>query len=293
MTRTLIALLVICHSATIFAENENLVDKSLRYFATTQSDNGSWIVEDPNLSSAEWPLVDQNEATTAASGLVVLTFLGAGYDHKTPNRFRKVVKRGLEFLVSNQQADGLFAPHVWTHALATLAVSEAYAMTNDPALRPVGQSAVDNLLHAQLRDSQGRARAWGVNNSAAEWHLWSTALTVMALRSARAGGLTVSNDRIDNSGMDGARQWLHEQLADGDRPLGVSPGSNEARVGPVGLMMVFAGMRVGDELLDQRAAAITVESPQFAAAMPNRAAEIWMATLCQFQYGGDEWLAWD
>jgi AICAR transformylase/IMP cyclohydrolase PurH len=47
---------------------------------------------------------------TAATGLALLAFFGAGHDH-FDGRYRDTVRRGLEFLISVQKPDGdLFLP---------------------------------------------------------------------------------------------------------------------------------------------------------------------------------------
>ena len=93
------------------------------------------------------------EADTAVTGLALLAFLGAGYT-QADGRYQRVVGRGLDFLVASQKPDGdLRGPSkavgMYCHAMATLALSEAYALTGDPKLRGPVERAVRFLAEAQ------------------------------------------------------------------------------------------------------------------------------------------------
>src|SRR5262249_33517772 len=79
------------------------------------------------------------EADTALSGLALLTYLGAGYTH-SDGRYADNVQRGLDFLISQQKSDGDLRGRsrvvgMYCHAMATLALCEAYALTGDSHLR--------------------------------------------------------------------------------------------------------------------------------------------------------------
>ena len=51
-----------------------------------------------------------SQADGAATGLALLAFLGAGYDHYD-DKYQAAVQRGLEFLLASQQQDGgLYLP---------------------------------------------------------------------------------------------------------------------------------------------------------------------------------------
>ena len=49
--------------------------------------------------------------------------------------------RGLTFLIQHQDLNGYFGGQMYSHALATIALCEAYGMTADPELRPAAQRA--------------------------------------------------------------------------------------------------------------------------------------------------------
>jgi hypothetical protein len=92
------------------------------------------------------------ESRTAATGLGLLPFLGAG---QTPERgiYREHVKRGLAWLVSAQKADGDLRSgigNMYSHGIASIALCEAYMLTKDPALRGPAQKS-DRLYRQSAR----------------------------------------------------------------------------------------------------------------------------------------------
>jgi hypothetical protein len=94
------------------------------------------------------------EANTAATGLALLAFLGAGYSH-LDDRHGKTVDAGIRYLVRNQKANGDFftggSPNVWfySHGIATIALCEAYGMTRDKNLREPAQKGIDFIVATQ------------------------------------------------------------------------------------------------------------------------------------------------
>jgi hypothetical protein len=90
----------------------------------------------------------------AASSLALLAFESGGYtplsrstctDACTKRRvsFGAVVRRGLERLIARQDAAGRLDPSATGHALAALALAEAFGLTNTAAFRAPAQKALD------------------------------------------------------------------------------------------------------------------------------------------------------
>lgn len=169
------------------------------------------------------------EADTAVTGLALLAFLGAGQT-QTDGRYQRVVGRGLDFLVASQKPDGdLRGPSkavgMYCHAMATLALSEAYALTGDPKLRGPVERAVRFLADAQYpgllgwryapADEITRKPAEGNRGWSYEPHppVGDTSVlgwVVMVLKSARELGVDVPA-----SAERSARSWL-DRVADGN-----------------------------------------------------------------------------
>ena len=132
-----------------------------------------------------------NPSRVEATGLVLLTYLGAGYTHDT-GRYKDVVRRGLEYLVKqaktakpvgnlsdNKQA-GIIA-----HCVATAALCEAYSMSNDAALREPAHAAIKFLVECQCADG-----GW---SAARKKHadMTTTGWALQALAAARIAELEV------------------------------------------------------------------------------------------------------
>jgi hypothetical protein len=81
---------------------------------------------------------------------------------------------------------GYFGAGMYSHALATMAMCEAYGMTKDPALKQSAQAAVNLIVNSQ-HDKGG----WRYGPSKQPGDLSVTGFQVMALETAKAAGLTV------------------------------------------------------------------------------------------------------
>ena len=120
-------------------------------------------------------------------GLELLSYLSAGYDHKTPNTYKKTVTVLIDTLLAAQSADGRMGTDARDHAIATLALAEAYAMTNDPRLKLPAQLGEDWIIRAS--DAGPEAR-WSANSDLSIWDM-------MAIKSGAAGGLSVTMKRMN------------------------------------------------------------------------------------------------
>ena len=78
------------------------------------------------------------ESDTGATGLALLPMLGAGYIHTVKSKYQDTVRRGIFWLVDHQQPDGnLFIgpagmAFMYSHAIATMALCEAYGLSPGP-----------------------------------------------------------------------------------------------------------------------------------------------------------------
>lgn len=186
------------------------IDSGLRWLKRHQSADGSWdavnyVRNCEDNTKCEPGTLQAGDTNVAMTGYAVLCFLGAGYDHKTPNKYSKVVTKGLEYLVSVQKKDGLMGERNYEHAVATMALAESFAMTNDPALKTPAQNGVNVILARQSKGKSNYGLAWDyVNPNDNRLDTSVTGWNVMALKSALAGGLQVKD------GMTGAKQWLKE-----------------------------------------------------------------------------------
>lgn len=179
------------------AQSEAAVHSALQWLARNQNDDGGWsprVLE----GGVERRIGGHDrkgagsEADTGITGLVILAFLGSGHTH-WEGMHRQVVKRGVEFLVRKQARDGnmagsarLFA-RMYCHSMATLAISEAYAMTGDPQLSPAVKRAAAYTIWAQHPRVGGWRYQPGDRGDMSQFG-WQ----VMALRSAQYAGVEIS-----------------------------------------------------------------------------------------------------
>jgi hypothetical protein len=129
-------------------EADDLVARGLEFLKRAQQDDGRWrLGAYPGADAESAPKLSTD---TAATGLAVLCFLGAGHDH-FDGPYADTVRRGLEFLLSVQKDDGdLYLPAdplsnscawMYSHGIATMALCEAVGMTGDPHIRPAAARA--------------------------------------------------------------------------------------------------------------------------------------------------------
>ena len=89
-----------------------------------------------------------------ATALALLPFLGAGQTH-LEGKYKQTVLKGLKFLINNQRpagGGGTFSEregNMYSHGLCTIALTEAYAMTNDRNLIAPAQAAINYIVYAQ------------------------------------------------------------------------------------------------------------------------------------------------
>jgi len=183
----------------ITRESEAAVAAALRWLVSMQSDNGRW---DPRASSAGSGLAADGEnrqgagahADTALTGLSLLALLASGHTH-LEGEYRDSVRRGLEFLLAVQDSTGnlgatnnLFERN-YCHAMATCALSEAYAMTRDKRLLPAVTAAIGYTVRTQDRASGSWRYQAGQPGDTSQlgWQL-------MALRSGEIGGIAMPRE---------------------------------------------------------------------------------------------------
>ncbi len=207
-------------------DSDRAVEAGLDFLARHQSADGRWSLhrfaagKDYRLPRTEelvgtgrHPDLTLNpmHSDTAATGLALLAFLGAGYTHQQ-GKYKQEVAGGLQHLMSNQKSNGdLYsgnARYVWlySHGIASIALCEAYGMTRDPALRAPAQKALDFIVAAQSAEGGWRyAPGVGSDTSVSGWQ-------VMALKSGQLAGLKVPADCLKR-----VERWLDYAHPSGDK----------------------------------------------------------------------------
>jgi len=119
---------------------ESTVNAGLIWLQKAQSKDGHWSCKDWD-GGADYDV--------GMTGLALLAYLGAGYTH-TKGPYKDTVKGGLEWLRAQQHPNGSFPfKTFYEQGIAAMAVSEAYGMTQSPAIGRMAQKAVDYICQVQ------------------------------------------------------------------------------------------------------------------------------------------------
>ena len=153
--------------------------------------------------------------------MATLAFLGAGYTHKD-GEFKLTVKKALRYLQTIQTDDGCFGPkedeqYVYNHAICTMAMVEAYAMTAVARLKAPSQMAVEFIAYAQNQDPDRGWLGWRYGVRTGESDGSVTGWMVLALKSARVAGLD-----IPQRCWDGATQLYDDLTSNPDEEEGIT-----------------------------------------------------------------------
>jgi len=175
--------------------SEAAVERGLRWLAAQQHAEGHWTFYHPEKPTrAPYQNPGTETSTTAATAMVLLPFLGAGYTH-AGGQYEQVVGRGLYYLnrtaVFGPQGADLREGTMYAQGLAALALCEAYTMTRDPTLRDTAQKAIDFIVYAQDKKGGGWRYTPGEpgDTTVTGWQL-------MALTSAQKAGLSVPSPTL-------------------------------------------------------------------------------------------------
>lgn len=301
--------------------SEGAVEASLRWFKRHQSANGSWETDTYYQNCTEGAKCEPggdarghgSDCNVAMTGYAVLCFLGAGYDHKTPNKYKTTVKKGIDWMLSVQKADGYLGDRNYEHPVAVMALAEGYAMTADPELRGPAQKGIDQILAHQNQDKAPGAdgysggMGWDYTKPNARNDSSVTGWNIMALKSGLAGGLNIGK------GMEGAKRWLeaHWKASNEIAQAGTkiwkdataydktafyytwNHEKNALEGGPgresIGLVCaIFLGHLGGDIMAETLANTVMEKQMNI-----NNTYYNYYNTMAIFQMGGDRWTKWN
>lgn len=181
------------------SHTERAVEVGLAWLASVQDEDGAWRARSfanhlkgknaaapkPGMGNGEWEI--------AMTGLALLAFINAG-NTTLEGDYMENVKEGSRFLLSRIVDYGKFettsSHYMYSHAMATQALSELYAYTADPYIGLGAQLCTDYIIYAQHAPTGGwryRAKEAG-DMSVTGW-------VVLALNSARKAELDVAGLR--------------------------------------------------------------------------------------------------
>ncbi len=215
------AMLIVREGGT--TASERAVQEGLNWLMRHQRLDGGWSLDVTGecRMTPGCPEDVHAMSDTAATGLALLPFLGAGHIHTQPSRYQDQVAKGVDWLITHQQKTGeLYLPgmmhsQMYSHAIASMALCEAYGISKDPRLQEPAQRAINFIAMGQNKYDGGWRYFPGDpgDTSVFGWQMF-------ALRSARLGGLNVPR-----SVLRGCSHYLDEAGADKHRTTyGYMPG---------------------------------------------------------------------
>ncbi|MBM4090081.1 MAG: hypothetical protein FJ276_11775 [Planctomycetes bacterium] len=138
------------------AGSEAAVAAALKWLAQHQEADGGWSFDHqrgPCKGRCSHPGVIA-PSRNGATAMALLPFLGAGHTHRE-GKYKETVEAGLRFLclqMKQQRGMGDLSDaggHLYSHGLASIALCEAYAMTNDEGLLVPAQMSLNYIVFAQ------------------------------------------------------------------------------------------------------------------------------------------------
>ncbi len=268
--------------------SEQAVERGLVWLAQHQHPDGHWSIHEFRCQDHQCTGHGSFHSDTAATGLALLAFLGAGYTHQS-GQHQAVIERAVKWHLKNQKPDGdLFADEsefVWfySHGMAAIALCEAYGLTKDPALREPAQKALNFISQSQHPEFGGwRYRPkFESDTSVSGWQL-------MALKSGEMAGLNVPKTAYA-----GVARWLdsvESKSAPGHFTYHPSKPASLAMSAEGLLMRQYLGAKRNDARLISGADYLRKHLPD----LNDRDAYFWYyGTQVMFHMQGEYWDEWN
>jgi hypothetical protein len=267
--------------------SEKSVSAALKWLVEHQMPDGGWNFNHTRAPSCGGQCRNPGrleDARIGATAMALLPLLGAGQTHKTGS-YRKTVQSGLYFLVTHMkrtpQGGNMWEPggRMYSHGLASIALCEAYAMTQDKGLRQPAQEAVNFICYAQDPVGGGwryDPREKG-DTSVVGWQ-------IMALKSGHMAYLVVPPVAAKK-----ASQFLDSVQDDGGAYYGyLDPGRGEATT-PVGLLCrMYLGWKKDNPALQRGVEWLSNTGPSMGNMYYN-----YYATQVMRHWEGDLWTKWN
>jgi len=212
---------------------EQALKDGLEWLAKHQSPDGSWdtdgfMAECGKIQAgSECDSPGEQSHDVGMTGLALLAFLGDGNTTRD-GEYKEVVNRGIKWLKDQQDPDsGLIGEKlghafIYNHAIATLAITEAYYFSKSPLIKRSAQDAINYITTARNPYSAWRYDVPPVGDNDTSVTGWM----VFALKSAEEAGL-----EIDPAAYDGALSWFDEVTDASTGRCGYNlPGSKSSRI---------------------------------------------------------------
>jgi hypothetical protein len=264
-------------------ESEDAVKAALKWLAAHQRPDGSWCFDHRFENSCRGQCGNHgslDKDLNAATAMALLPFLGAGQTHME-GVYKDNVRAGLMYLTNHQKSDGALnsGGSMYSHGLASIALCEAYAMTQDRGLMGPAQASINFIAYAQDRVGGGwryKPHEPG-DTSVVGWQL-------MALKSGHMGYLAVRPETIK-----GTTRFLDYVQTDSGAFYGYKdPGRGQATTAVGLLCRMYTGWDRQHPALDRGVQYLAKTGPSKTNMYYN-----YYATQVMRHYEGEEWETWN
>jgi hypothetical protein len=283
---------------------EPSIELGLQFLARFQKGDGRWALEDFDRSHSLH--VHQMRSDAAATGLALLAFQGAGYNHRE-FKYAAAVARAIDWLIEHQDAEGCFyvssdeksdaTCRLYSHAIATLALTEAYGMTQDSRLAEPCRRGLAYIVRTQ--DPRRGGWRYYAETQKRQSDTSVTGWMMMAMQSGRLAGFDTPDttwrrisdwlDLARDSRDEGRFRYNPFAPEDRDYQSAVSP----AMTGVGVLMRLYTGWTRDD-------ARVISASDYMLKALPSQDSSLvrdtyywYYATQVLRHVGGDRWDRWN
>ncbi|MED5586631.1 MAG: hypothetical protein VYB61_09770, partial [Verrucomicrobiota bacterium] len=257
-------------------ETEKAIGFAIEWLSKNQEKDGRWDARKHGANQ---------DYDVGATGLALLCYYGWGARHDRKGHYQENVSRGINWLLKQQKSNGALAVRgqMYAHAIASIALCEAYGLTKDPRIKPVAQKAIAYTVAAQHPALGGWRYSPGQepDTSVTGWQF-------MALHSARMAGLKVPEKSFEL-----ARRWLGSMSGGKDGGLyGYQAPEKISRA------MVPTGMFCRQLDLVSPEDPRMLEGAAFMRRYPMREVDpdlyyVYYATLALYQHQGPVWDEWN
>ncbi|MCR9245283.1 MAG: terpene cyclase/mutase family protein [bacterium] len=282
------------------------VDRALEWLVAHQDIDGKWDADGFMKHDTEGAVTDGPGNPTkdvGVTGLATLALLGSGSTMRRGPHKRSVML-AVKWLRSQQHNNGLIgsnAAHdfIYSHCIATFALSEAYGLSRYKLLRPTVQKAINYLESHRNPYSVWRYQPRDNDNDTSV-----TTWALMAYASGQSFGLDVNGNAMQLVGA-----W-YDQITDVNGRAGYTrrgeasarkPGDHMTRFPPKNGEAMTAAALVGRFLLDQspKQHPVMLKSAGLIGAKAPRWQDghidpyyWWFGTQAMYRIGGRHWQNW-
>jgi hypothetical protein len=262
----------------------NAVERALRWLYRNQEGSGMW---DPEKHEGS---VERGEKVLIGmTAFTCLAYTGAGYSHLPDSKYGDTLKKALDTLISQQNKSSGAIGAGYEHALATMALCDAYGMVKDPKIRKAASKALDFCLYAQNEKEGGwryKAKEFP-DTSVTGWY-------VMALKMGLSSGVkekSAEKEKLEKQ-MNKSLDWIDKCTDKRTGSVAYQPERKPTpRLTAVGMVCkLFCGISSKDDMLKKQANLLLGHTPVWGA----RDFYYWYyGTIAMHEMGGKYWEKWN